>query len=251
MAAHSDLLDGQAELEEAVVPLEHLHQPVLELIPDAVELHDVGRLLGQPELVELEEDVAVRPVEVVHVRTLDDRVVHVRLELALDEQVVQQAGQVDAHDGERVAVLRVQRVREDVARHLGVLGGEEDQVLQPQHAHATEVGARVLSLEAHLGPLLRHRAAQVLVGSQQLPQPQQLAQVLGVLRHELDLAQQLHLVHELPVAAHLQHAGPEGAHELAVHLRVDLLDVGDADDGVIDRVHAQLLGEAAFVGELH
>ena len=37
---------------------------VLEEVPDAVELHDVGRLLAQPELVELDEEVAVQVVEV-------------------------------------------------------------------------------------------------------------------------------------------------------------------------------------------
>ena len=41
---------------------------VFEEISDAVELHDVARLLAQPELVELDEEVAVEVVEVSQAR---------------------------------------------------------------------------------------------------------------------------------------------------------------------------------------
>ena len=60
----SDGVHGHVDLEAHLGVREDRPDVVLEEVPDAVELHDVGGLLAQPELVELHEEVAVQVVEV-------------------------------------------------------------------------------------------------------------------------------------------------------------------------------------------
>ena len=60
----SDGVDGHVDPKAHVRVGEGGPDVILEEVPDAVELHDVGGLLAQPELVELDEEVAVQVVEV-------------------------------------------------------------------------------------------------------------------------------------------------------------------------------------------
>ena len=60
----SDGVDGHVDPKAHLRVCQTGPDVVLEEVPDAVELHDVGGLLAEPELVELDEEVAVQVVEV-------------------------------------------------------------------------------------------------------------------------------------------------------------------------------------------
>jgi hypothetical protein len=85
----SHRVDGHVDLEARVRVGQHCPHIVLKEIPDPVELHDVPRLLAQPELVELNKEVAVEVVEAVEpwppILGADRHVVHVALGAAVDQ----------------------------------------------------------------------------------------------------------------------------------------------------------------------
>jgi hypothetical protein len=60
----SHRVDRDVDLEAGGFVSEESAHVVLEEVSDPVELHDVARLLVEPELVELDEEVAVKVVEV-------------------------------------------------------------------------------------------------------------------------------------------------------------------------------------------
>ena len=61
------MVDGEVDFEQSRTVGQDDAQTRLEQVADAAEVHDGGRLLRQPQLVEFEEQMAVEAVEVRHV----------------------------------------------------------------------------------------------------------------------------------------------------------------------------------------
>ena len=88
---------------------------VLEQIPNSIKLHDVTRFFAQPKLVEFDEKVAVKVMEMSQRRydvTVGGRWRHVEdvsFGTAIIEQTVSHVSKVDSHDGERVSEKKIER----------------------------------------------------------------------------------------------------------------------------------------------
>lgn len=92
---------------------------------------------------------------------------------------------------------------ENVPCMILVDGGEEDQILQREHAHAPEIGGRILALEANIGPLFAHQLLQLLIGLEHGPQLFQQgsmrfnSMIEGDGTHQLELSDQLFVAVDL------------------------------------------------------
>lgn len=90
----------------------HRADVVLEQVSDPVKLHHVSGLLAQPELVELDEEVAVEVVEVtqawhdVAVGWRGRHVEDVRLGAAVVEKSIGHVRQIDADNRERISEMK-------------------------------------------------------------------------------------------------------------------------------------------------
>lgn len=107
----SDSVDGNVDLEAGVGVRQEYADVVLEEVSDPVELHDVPRLLAEPELVELDEEEGVEVVEVLDGRSaaLGD-VEDVALGGAVREEAVSHVRDVDADDGEGIPATQGNKV---------------------------------------------------------------------------------------------------------------------------------------------
>ncbi len=102
---------------------------------------------------------------------------------------------------------------EYVPRVVRVDGGEEDEVLQGEEAHAAKVRTGVGALEANVRPLLAHQRLQLDVRLQEGPQLAKQRLVVPIGRLVVDAAHLLQAGQQLPVAVHLHQTDAVGVDE--------------------------------------
>lgn len=104
---HSNVSNWEIQLENTLRIGKLCAYVLLEHIPDSTEFHYRGRLLCNPELIELEEQECVKAMKVKYRRPLLGRrieaaIVHVSFGRTVFPQVISQMRQVDSDDGKRI-----------------------------------------------------------------------------------------------------------------------------------------------------